>query len=55
MHNGKNHNLVDDDGKKLKKPAKGKTINQNVAKPIDPEDELWFAFGWTFASNCSQN
>ena len=36
----KANDLVDDNGKELKKLAKGKAINQPEARPIDPDDEL---------------
>ena len=36
----KANHLVDDNGKELKKLAKGKAINQHEDRPIDPEDEL---------------
>ena len=34
------NNLVDENGKDLKKLAKGKAIDQHEDRPIDEEDEL---------------
>ena len=36
----KANNLVDENGKELKKLAKGKAIDQHEDRPIDEEDEL---------------
>ena len=36
----KTNHLVDENGKELKKLAKGKAITQHEDRPIDPEDEL---------------